>query len=99
VCIYFGSEDDELFLDKERSSEGTSLHPQCQSCAESGKPRVANGKRGFYEGTGGNFRQRDSGGAGDHDGEDKYDINTTDNKEEENDDDDNDNDDGECVAI
>jgi hypothetical protein len=103
ACIYCGSEDDELVLDTERSSEGTSLRPQCQSCAESGKPRAAYGKRAFDEGTGGNVRQRNSDGVGDHGCEDKCDSNNNDNKEKENDDDDNDNnnddDDGEYVAI
>jgi hypothetical protein len=46
-----------------------------------------------------NVHQCDSGGVGDHDGEDKCDNNTNDDEEEENDDNDNDNGDGECVAI
>jgi hypothetical protein len=62
VCIYCGSEDDELVLDTERSSGGKSLRPQCQFCAESGKPRVAYGNCAFDEGTGGNIRQHDSDG-------------------------------------
>jgi hypothetical protein len=99
VCIYCGSEDDELVLDTEHSSEGKIIRPQCQSCAESGKPRVAYSKRAFDEGAGGNVRQRDSDGVGNHDGEDKFDINTNGNKEEENDDDEHENDAGECVAI
>jgi hypothetical protein len=52
ACIYCGSEYDELVLDIEYSSEGNNLHPQCQSCVESGKPRVAHGKRAFDGGTG-----------------------------------------------
>jgi hypothetical protein len=52
MCIYCGSEDDELVLDTERPSEGKSIHPQCQSCVESGKPRVVYGRRAFDEGTG-----------------------------------------------
>jgi hypothetical protein len=71
VCIYCGSEEDELVLDAGRSSEGKSFRPQCQSCFESRKPRVAFGKRAFDEGTGRNVRQRDSGSVGDHDGKAK----------------------------
>jgi hypothetical protein len=68
VCIYSGSEDDELVLDTERSGEGKSIRPQCQSYVESGKPRVSYGKRAFDEGTGRNVRQRDSSSVGDRDG-------------------------------
>jgi hypothetical protein len=51
MCIYCGSEDDELVIDTERPSEGKNLHPRCQSCVESGKPRLACGKRAFDERT------------------------------------------------
>jgi hypothetical protein len=100
MCIYCGSKDDEPVLDTESSSEGKNLRPRCQSYVESRKPRVAYGKRAFDKGTGQNIRQRDIGGVGDHDGEEKCDSNTNDDEEEENDDYDNDeDDDGECVAI
>jgi hypothetical protein len=82
MCIYCGSEDDELVLDTERSSEGKHLCPQCQSCVESGKPCA------FDEGTGRNVHEHDSGGVGYHDGEDECDSNTNDDEEQENENDD-----------
>jgi hypothetical protein len=71
---------------------------RCQSCVESGKPRVAYGKRAFDEGKGLNVRQHDNGGVGDHNREDGYDSNTNDDDKNDDDDDDGD-DDGEYIAI
>jgi hypothetical protein len=92
VCIYCGSEDDELVLDTEPSSKGERLRPQYQYCVESGKPTVVYGKCDFDEGTGRNVYQRGIGGVGDRNGEDERGSNINDDKEEENNHDENDND-------